>query len=307
MTHLQVPKVRLKWGYVQTRKPYITKPLEIVVESPDVVRRLNEIVQQHVIPMSQLLRFKLEKGVDADEEFVQSVVQNVPPTSSHCEMYGGCPYKAHCKDVGPTERIKSLMGNQPASGSSGVSSLLARMKSRSKDNPPAKIEEATPPAPAKAVAAAINPPEEEQAPERTEVPAEAPAKRTRAKKAPKAEDVVEAIAGGMAAAIASAEAPRNKGITLYVNCIPLSGDACENTNRLLSQARQIVNDQLQVVDYRLKAFGEGTAYFVQTAAALAKDGSVGSEFVLDTRTPEGAVLLAPFLELAGKNVVRGMS
>lgn len=285
MVLLQTPKVRLKWGYVQTRKPYITRPIEHVAESAQVVERMKHIVEDHLVPMSRLLHLKKQKGVDVDSGQITTVVQTVTPTPAHCEAFGGCPYRAHCTDIGAGERIRSLMGT-PTSGSAGVESLMARLKKSSGDNPP------PPPPPPPPAPDPINPPEEEQAPAPTAAELEAKETKPKAtrKKAEKAEKSVA----------------KEDGITLYVDCIPVkASDSVALTNACVARAKSIVNEQLGVADYRFEPFAKGAGALVAAVVALVNSGEFGSQLAIDSHTPEGQLLVVPLSELAS-NIVRGL-
>lgn len=283
-------KVRLKWGYVQTRKPYVTKPIEHVAEHSATFSRMKEIMDEHLLPMSRLVEpYKLKKGVAPSTEFVHSVVQNVAPTPDHCEAFGGCPYRAHCTDVGAGARLRSgLLSELNGEKMSGVSvdDILSQLGMT--------------PAPKPAAAPApdpVNPPVEEQAPQPTLAEVEEKkGKRGRPKKTD--------------AAPAPEPAPatsRDPSYKLYIDCIPLDDiDAQVNTARMLKSAREAVEQQLNVLDFRMEGFGKGQGAFVAAVKMAAASGDFGRTFVVDSHTPEGNLVTGPLLELSGRNVVRGL-
>lgn len=313
LDQLQVPTVRLKWGYVQTRKPYITKPAEFVASPEHVKKQMDQIVTQRLVPMSALVqKFKRKKDLDIDVGIVHKVVQNVPPTPAHCEAYGGCPYKAHCPDVSPAILLKqgmmNLMGNTtPTSGSAGVQALLSKYKKTSADNPP------PPPAPDP-----VNPPVEEQAPAPVAAAPAATEEKPKRKYTRKPKAAVPGEEAPVPVQQEEAAPETTKDVEdqpidlvptmqLFINCVPQGeSDTAFNTARLLTEVRALVNAQLSVPDYRVEGYGKGKGYFMATAVEMAKSGKFGSSFVLDTMTDEGALLATPFSELAGRNIVRGL-
>lgn len=270
MNRFETPKVNLRWGYVQTRKPYTPKPVDATMESPHVVEQLRNVVQSDIIPMDRLLRFKEKKSVALGDERVTRVVSEVPPTPDHCEAFGGCPYKAMCPDVSAGERLKSLMSNSNGS-------FFDKLAKRAVDNP---VDPVNPPPPA-AVAPDNQKILEELAP-KVEPPEEKKERKPRATKEK-----------------AATESSSNK-VRVFIDCSPVGSSAEMNTLSMIADAKKIVNEQCEVDDYRFKGFGEGAGALAVAVVTLAKSGNYGKDFVLDSRTPEGALLSVPLREIAGE-------
>jgi hypothetical protein len=92
-----------------------------------------------------------------------------------------------------------------------------------------------------------------------------------------------------------------EGFTLYVDCIPI-GKPAKAVARLIDKAQERIHKELGVADYRLVDFGKGVPPFIAFV-----DEQVDGTFdvVLDTRTPEGAILLET-LSAKAAFVVRGL-
>ena len=102
--------------------------------------------------------------------------------------------------------------------------------------------------------------------------------------------------------------PQREGFTLYVDCLPI-GRPVKTLAPIIEKAQQRIFDQgprdragNAVSDYRLIGFGEGVPPFIAYVCEQI-DGS--QDLVLDTRTPEGAVLLESLMARAAF-VVRGL-
>lgn len=93
-----------------------------------------------------------------------------------------------------------------------------------------------------------------------------------------------------------------EGFTLYVDCLPM-GRAPTTFGRFIEKAQTKILETQGVGDYRLVEYGKGAALFIGFVVQEI-DGFQG-ELFLDTRTPEGAVLLETVSGMA-KNVVRGL-
>lgn len=300
MARYETPNVRLVWDYVQTRKPYKAMPVELRVESPFVVDGMKAIVQQDLIPMRNLLKHKVQKGqpkvVARDDERVTALLSEVPPTPDHCQAFGGCPYQLMCPDVSAGERLKSSMTQSNAANSTTAAkgSFFARLKNKAADNPPPAEPEATPDP--------VNPPEAAPPTAETKALVEtltAPAAAPEPEAAPSEEKKRKGRPPG------STNKPKavKEGITLYVDCAPVGSDAEANTIRLIAEAKRVVNEQLEVADYRFKGFGEGQGALAVAAQALAKTGDYGQEFVVQTNTAEGGIIVVPLREIAASVVM----
>lgn len=96
----------------------------------------------------------------------------------------------------------------------------------------------------------------------------------------------------------------SKGFTLYVNCAPVSGGATPSAE-VVRMANLKISEAHGVPDWRFVQY-VGAAELNQTVAALLEDGPLSGidALVIDTRTPEGAVLLDT-LTMFADEVVRG--
>lgn len=92
-----------------------------------------------------------------------------------------------------------------------------------------------------------------------------------------------------------------QGFTLYVDCIPI-GKPAKAAARLIEKAQDRIHKELGVADYRLIDFGKGVPPFIAFVDEQV-DGTF--DLALDTRTPEGAVLLETLMAKAAF-VVRGL-
>lgn len=173
---------------------------------------------------------------------------------------------------------------------------------------------------------AVNPPESALPPPAAEAPEEKPKRgRGRAKKdeTPAPPEAVTSAPpptqpdpattyeqneakGDLERTIQTMAGARN-GWTLYVDCIPFGRPAKALDSYIASaQARMPTEGPRDeagnpVPDYRLAAFGRGAA----ALASFVCEALEGKDLFLDTRTPEGAILLAP-LSARASLVVRGL-
>lgn len=95
--------------------------------------------------------------------------------------------------------------------------------------------------------------------------------------------------------------PAVEGFTLYVDCIPI-GKPAKAAARLIEKAQDRMLEVHGVPDYRLIDFGKGVPFFISFVDEQV-DGTF--DLALDTRTPEGAVLLETLMAKAAF-VVRGL-
>lgn len=95
------------------------------------------------------------------------------------------------------------------------------------------------------------------------------------------------------------------GFTLYADCLPI-GRPAKSAALLIAKAQERyavdAPEDLRANDYRFAEYGKGTPYFVKYVVDQV-DGSF--DIALDTRTPEGALLLEPLTAKAAL-VVRGI-
>lgn len=99
----------LQWTYFRTRKPYIAEAVKVRVSREDILPRL-----ERTVASAKEMQAIIEAGKTA---------KDLPKTLSHCDAFGGCPYRGIC-----------LAKDQPMQETS-VKSLLASLKER-KINPP---------------------------------------------------------------------------------------------------------------------------------------------------------------------------
>ncbi len=90
------------------------------------------------------------------------------------------------------------------------------------------------------------------------------------------------------------------GFTLYVDCVPI-GRPAKSAASLIEKAQERIAKEHGVPDYRLVDYGKGVPFFVAFVDEQV-DGTF--DLALDTRTPEGAVLLETLAAKASL-VVRG--
>jgi hypothetical protein len=92
------------------------------------------------------------------------------------------------------------------------------------------------------------------------------------------------------------------GFTLYVDCIPTKGPrTVDQASSLIANAQERIAKELGAADYRLIDFGKGVPALIAFVDEQV-DGTF--DLTLDTRTPEGAVLLETLTAKAAF-VVRG--
>lgn len=181
-------------------------------------------------------------------------------------------------------------------------------------------------------ASKINPPESEEAPAVVPVAvAEAPVEKPKRRRRVEAKDPVAAdvhASEGQDVATASGviehvtvvanitaeeagalkeelEATRSAvcggSFTLYVDCLPI-GKAAKLVSSFFEKANQDVDGVYGVPDYRLVDYGKGTPLFASSVIEQAL--AYGGDVVVDTRTPEGSVVVEGLASKA-KLVVRG--
>lgn len=303
--------VDLGWGYLQTEGAKRASP---------TTTRLHA---EHALKVFDQIERAAEEAANALEKGLQPV--DLPPNPAACRAFGGCPYESLC-NLSPAQKARSRMSN----------SLIANLRARVQGAatvvvPPTPsvmgCADTDVPAPTEipaAFLAPINPPESELAPPvhaveeaaKTEKP-----KRTRRTKEQIAADEA-VLSTGVAAVLEPAdvelahdaskddkpatvplvvveeEAP--KGFTLYVDCIPI-GKAAKAASGLIAAAQERIAKELGAADYRLIDFGKGVPAFIAFVDEQV-DGSF--DLALDTRTPEGAILLET-LSAKASFVVRG--
>lgn len=120
----------------------------------------------------------------------------------------------------------------------------------------------------------------------------------------------QAFKAAEAKVVAAQETPQMKiqetKFTLYVNSYPLRVETLSQST-LVAEANKMIKDTIGVDDYRLCDYGKGPAVLTNWARELLAAKAFGEvkAITIDTRTPEGSVLLTTLEGLAGL-VVRGV-
>lgn len=105
------------------------------------------------------------------------------------------------------------------------------------------------------------------------------------------EEVRDAVCGGAC-----------KGFTLYVDCMPI-GKPAKLVSSFFEKANKDVEEVHKVPDYRLVDYGKGAPLFA--ASVVEQVQASGKDVIVDTRTPEGAIVLEALASKASF-VVRGL-
>lgn len=92
------------------------------------------------------------------------------------------------------------------------------------------------------------------------------------------------------------------GFTLYVDCMPIGAPA-KLASSFFEKANAAIDEVHKVPDYRLVDYGKGAPLFA--ASVLEQVLESGKDVILDTRTPEGAIVLEALASKASL-VVRGL-
>lgn len=117
LTHPSASSVRLKWGYMGTKKPFPSRPVtaDITREQvdfvwPEIVRGANELVTTF----------------GSSEEKTPARVLSLPFNADECPKYSrdGCPFRGTC-NLSPKERRPFNMSNAP-----GTANLLTQVAAR---------------------------------------------------------------------------------------------------------------------------------------------------------------------------------
>lgn len=270
---------------------------------------------------------------------------DLPPNPSACSGFGGCPHRHRCnlspsqkaKSYMASSLIsdlrKRMQGNATPAPSpeppAPAPSAASVMGCADTDVPPVtEVPKALEQPFTKPAESAINPPEASLAPPPVEAKAEEPPpkKRGRPKKDPVAADahaateVVDSKPSApsetteVVASNGAEKAEANgttefvvdltfrRGFTLYVDCMPIGREA-KVLSTFFEKANQAIEAVHQVPDYRLVDYGKGAPLFA--ASVLEQVVESGKDVILDTRTPEGAIVLEALASKAAF-VVRGL-
>lgn len=293
----------LGWIYYQTEGASRAHP------------ELARLEAQHALRLFDAIEREAEAAANALAKGLQPL--DLPPDTAACRAYGGCPYQSSICQLTPSQRIQSRMSN------SIIASLAKRVQgvdaqpSNPEVTPPAATASEAPAqeAPVTTVSeapVAINPPEGDLPVQAIETKLEeVKPKKTAAKRSKKEAEApyVQTFTATVPAIdteelarrlVAEAQDTLSPSFTLYVDCVPI-GKAARFASKLIAEAQERLAKENGVADYRLVDYGKGTPYFVAHVMAQV-DGS--TDLVLDSRTPEGAVLLEP-LSAKASVIVRG--
>jgi hypothetical protein len=305
--------VDLNWLYMRTQDAPKVKPVRLRVHAEHVFKQFDEI------EATGLEMLEAHKAFDADPHAHGPL--SLKPNVDACDAYGGCPYRDKC-NLSPKEIIESKAAKvrrlTEESSMSGAVDLLAKLRAKRPSGPvPSPIEERNvasmePPSTACEVTEAkalpeplpINPPESALPPppveasgdaEDTEKPKRGAGRTKTAKSAPK-----DRSAADGPSASAAARTPIG---TLYLDCYPLAENVV-HAETLFRTAQERIERDHGVLDYRLIDF-KGAGIFASTLGAIVDATTPGTNVVLDTRTPEGA-LAKSALVFRSSRVVQGL-
>jgi hypothetical protein len=315
-----VGAVNLVWTYYQTKGGKASKRVHLRVTSSHANRtwRAIEDVARDMASTSE--------GLDGGD--AHAYVNTLSANPKACSAYGGCPYQHVCR-LSPAERMKAIM----SSGDDVIDSLRKRAEvldggsvaptAPAPTPAPATVDllslkkPSTTPAPAPTLG--INPPEATQAvtltasdpveaagyaavaaPEAAAPAAEPMPKKTRAKRAPKA-NTAPTPAPTCDHAAAS-------GFTLYIDCLPV-GETFDVAETYYAEAQALVRETMaaegeEVADYRFIGFGKGPAAFA-LALGKALDESPCKSLVVSTSAQEARDALTVLVNRASR-VIRGV-
>lgn len=332
MTLFHTNVADLAWIYVQTQGARRAHPVTLRMHDYEA-REVFEAIESEVRKMHVVLADAPERDGPRDVavKFINDVL---PPNESACRNFGGCPHQSIC-NRSQAKKVHARMGllSKPAASTSVAATAPATTATTAPSSPPAPnvmgCSDRDVPAATQIPAALladpkgdepvdINPPEQHIPVTRTDAPKDsAPAPvSTTTEERPKRHRRTKAEMEAARAADASAAQPTLPGVavppecmpardgwTLFVDCMPTKGaDRVSYAADVMYLAHEKVEEIAGVPDYRLIDFGKGAAHFV-AAFADVFDGS--RDLVLDTRTPEGAVLLES-LSARAAFVVRGL-
>ncbi len=310
MARFNASAADLAWIYYQTKGAKRSHATVTRLHLKQAMRVFN-VIEEVAAEASEVL----DKGLQP---------LDLPPNPSACSAFGGCPYRELC-NLSPSQKARSRM----SSPSSAIADLRARLNKTPAAPSVMGCSAEDVPAPTEIPAfllgpVQINPPENAlPAPAPQTASEEVKEKRKRRTKAEmaasKAPPTLEELAAeGIdipQAALPPIESPQAlrdlselvgkvqaevRGFTLYVDCVPI-GRPAKAAAGLISKAQDRILKEHGVPDYRLIDFGKGVPFFVAFVDEQV-DGTF--DLALDTRTPEGAVLLETLAAKAAC-VVRG--
>lgn len=114
--------VDLRWVYYRRNKPFRAMPVDIALSRADV-----QPVLARTVDLAARMTAVIKSGLPA---------LSLPPCTSHCGAYGGCPYQSVCTDLTPERSIASLMSNNEPSAAAFFAHLDAQKALAAGNAPP---------------------------------------------------------------------------------------------------------------------------------------------------------------------------
>src|SRR5262249_3111501 len=137
--------VDLQWTYLATKgRPY-AQPVRVQLHRSHVLRQFEaiEVVTGEIRTL--LSNRKLKKGLRLAPDEASKIVLDLPPNTSQCEAYGGCPYQDRC-NLSPVQSWSAFL-NKPSTAAINVDALfssLAKPSDGPSEPPPAPSPEPSP-------------------------------------------------------------------------------------------------------------------------------------------------------------------
>ena len=278
LDHFGSDKVRLQWTYGQTKGKTSSRAVCLDLREDQINRGFESVI----LPASRDILAAYRERPDP---------KSLPPNTSACDMYGGCPYKGNC-NLTASEKMRAFMAN---------SAILEKIRQKkaaqaaaaagATETPKEEPVRETPKTPLtekiKSQAGEINPPGEaapEAAPEPPAAEAQAAPPKTK-KKAP-----TRTSGGG-----------KVNEFVLFVDCAP-QGDRFRAIplHDLTGPAADAVQEDQGVPHYGLIEFGKGPAALAAQLRANLQAAPLGEDVAVLTtlRTPEGQATFSALAELA---------
>ena len=320
-------KVRLTWIYYQTKRPYKSRLVEVVLDEAHVeaeMLKLDEIVGRKMLPLVG------RKDLHQTE---------VEPNLQSCDKYGGCPYREIC-EVSPVARLRSVFSRFDVpenpleidkEGTGTMSSILEKLKAakalaagtapKATEAPDDTGPNVNPPeatTPADPIVDDVKAPETVAIPEEPKAPAEpAPeepkAKRTRGPNKPKAQLTETQPTQPTEPTQATDEAEATVILLVDASLVgELANSAVITDSAIYKEVHRQVNEELKVPDYTMADYGKGAGAFsvvfaevLDKAISTAKeDGASAVLFLCDTHCREWSITSATWRDRAD-SIVKG--
>ena len=282
--------VRLTWVYFQTKKTKKSLPVAVEMTADHACGGFG--VMETIADEAHAV---LAGAEGLDDQARRDYVLGLRYDASHCEAYGGCPFRGLC-NLSPDERFKAKMSQ--AKGSYKMS-LFDRMRKLNETESEVAINP-----PEQALAAPAQPLQttDEYAAEQERVK-RADAEAAAVKKAEKAKKKAEAKAEARDTIPAPPPAAPPVGLTVYLDCMPITSKAMLFES-VVGEARKRIESSLGLADYRFAEYGQGPGILQQTVAQLLDEAPNLDALVVDTRVPEAQACLGLLKARAKSLVVR---